>query len=77
MANLTTMRVELTSAAKTCLSEMSDQAGMTQIKMLSRMIEWFARQPESIQATVLGHFPAEIAPEIARLMLRKMSARKQ
>ena len=43
---------ELTSRAKDRLNDVSERAGMTQVAMLSRLVEWFANQPEIIHAAV-------------------------
>src|SRR3954471_23346554 len=48
------MRIELTGGAKQKLSTLSDKNGMTQVAMMSRLVEWFAGQNELIQAAVLG-----------------------
>jgi hypothetical protein len=66
------MRVELTGPAKQKLDEVTDLTGMTQIQVMSRMIEWFTGQSELIQANVLGRYPVEIQDEVARLILRRM-----
>jgi hypothetical protein len=76
MASRIIVRIELTPNAKTHLNELSDKAGMTQVAMLSRLVEWFATQADMVQAAVLGQYPAEIQAEIARLILKRMSAKK-
>lgn len=38
------VRIELTPNAKARLNECTDKAGMTQVAMLSRLVEWFANQ---------------------------------
>jgi hypothetical protein len=67
------IRIELTQAAKSNLAELSDKNGMTQVAIMSRLVTWFGEQPEVIQAAVLGHYPAEIEQDVARLVLRRMS----
>ena len=54
MARRFIIRIELTQSAKGKLNEISDHNGMTQVSVMSRMVEWFASQPEIIQAAVLG-----------------------
>jgi hypothetical protein len=49
---------------------------MTQVAMLSRLVEWFANQSDMIQAAVLGQYPLEIQSEIARLILKRMQGKK-
>lgn len=73
MAARIIVRVELTPQAKDHLNALTDKAGMTQVAMLSRLVEWFAGQPEVIQAAVLGHYPADVQADIARIILKRMA----
>ena len=57
MAARIIVRIELTPNAKSRLNELTDKAGMTQVAMLSRLVEWFANQSDMIQAAVLGQYP--------------------
>jgi hypothetical protein len=70
------VRIELTPNAKLRLNDLTDKAGMTQVAMLSRLVEWFANQSDMIQAAVLGQYPLEIQGEIARLILKRMQGKK-
>lgn len=76
MARRFIMRIELTGQAKTKLSNLSDRHGMTQVAMMSRVVEWFATQSEMIQSAVLGRFPEEIEADVARLVLKRMAEDK-
>lgn len=77
MASRIIVRIELTPNAKARLNELSDKAGMTQVSMLSRLVEWFANQSDMIQASVLGQYPKEIEPDIAKLILKRMAEKKK
>src|SRR4051812_24817143 len=70
------MRIELSGPAKNKLSALSDKHGMTQVAMMSRLVEWFANQDEMIQATTLGHFPEEIRSGVAQLILSRIASGK-
>jgi len=70
------MRIELTASAKQKLSALSDKHGMTQVAMMSRVVEWFAAQEPLIQGAVLGHYPIEIEGDVARLILKRMTGEK-
>jgi hypothetical protein len=70
------MRIELTGPAKQKLSNLSDRHGMTQVAMMSRVVEWFATQSEMIQSAVLGRFPQEIEADVAKLVLKRMAGEK-
>ncbi|MBC8106582.1 MAG: hypothetical protein H7Z14_08335 [Anaerolineae bacterium] len=65
------MRIELTGSAKEKMSELSDDLGTQQVEVMSRLVDWFTRQPDLIQAAVLGRYPAEIEAEVARLILHR------
>jgi hypothetical protein len=42
MASRIIVRIELTPSAKDALNSLTDKAGMTQVALLSRLVEWFA-----------------------------------
>lgn len=67
------IRIELTESAKTKLTQLSDHNGMTQVSIMSRLVTWFAEQPELIQAAVLGRYPKEIEQDVAKLILKRMA----
>ena len=67
------MRIELTGSAKQKLATLSDRHGMTQVAMMSRVVEWFASQNELIQSAVLGRYPGEIEGDVAKLILKRMA----
>jgi hypothetical protein len=74
MARRFIMRIELTGPAKQKLSTLSDKHGMTQVAMMSRLVEWFASQNELIQSAMIGRYPSEIEGDIAKLILKKMAS---
>jgi len=67
------LRIELTPAAKSRLNDFCDKAGMTQVATLSRVVEWFADQPDAIQRLIVGHIPKEMQQDVARLMLKNLA----
>ena len=73
-------RIQLTPDAKKRLMDVSEQLGVTQIHMTSKLMEWFASQPDTVQAAVLGLYPDVIRQDVATLILQRMadgkSARK-
>jgi len=69
------LRIELTPAAKAHLNAFCDKAGMTQVATLSRLVEWFARQPDMVQRLIVGHIPKEIQQDAARMMLKNLAGR--
>jgi len=51
------VRIELTPGARDRLNECQKKSGMTQVSMLSRVVEWFAKQPEGMRWLLLGSVP--------------------
>ena len=74
MAARIIVRIELTPKAKDRLNDMSDRSGMTQVAMLSRLVEWFANQEPVIQSAVMGHFPPAAEVDIAKLLLKRIAS---
>ncbi|HEY0009155.1 MAG TPA: hypothetical protein VGB55_10565 [Tepidisphaeraceae bacterium] len=64
-------RIQLTPEAKEQLEKISDQLGTTQLSLTSKIVEWFAHQPQSIQAVILGLYPEVIRKEVAHLLLER------
>lgn len=77
MATRYVVRLEVTKSAKERISLLSESSGMTQVALTSRLVEWFAHQPEIIQAAVLGKFPTEYQEDVAKLILKRMSGDKK
>jgi hypothetical protein len=48
------VRLQLDLEAKAKLDELCEKRGMTQIAVLSRVVKWFGKQDEVLQAKVLG-----------------------
>lgn len=69
-------RIEITPRAKEAVEVMSDLHGMTQVAMLSRIIEWVTAQPLDLQTIILKRWSEGAQPEIARLILRRLSKGK-
>jgi hypothetical protein len=69
------VRIELTPQAKERVEQLSDEPGMTQFAILSRLAAWFSKQHPTVQAVVLGQYPRELSAEIAKMLLRRSSPR--
>ena len=70
-------RIQLTLEAKKRLLDISDQLGITQIAITSRIVEWFASQPDLVQAAILGLYPETIRQDVATLILNRMAEGKE
>jgi hypothetical protein len=71
------MRIELLPEAKTNLESASDQWGMTQVATTSRIIEWFCKQNDIVQAAILGLYPEDIRAELPTMILKRMASEKK
>jgi len=45
---------------------------MTQVAVASRLIEWYSKQPYTIQALIIGNIPSAIRDEAIEIVLRKL-----
>jgi hypothetical protein len=59
------IRLQLDAAAKQTLDKLCDRRGMTQIATLSRLVVWFGKQDQVIQASILGLLSDETLGELA------------
>ncbi len=62
-------RIQLTVPAKEMLAAISDKCGITQLRLSSNIIEWFAMQPVEIQAVILEIYPESLRKEVASILL--------
>lgn len=67
------IRIELTPTSKELFSEVAERQGMTQLAVNSRVVEWFFKQPESVQQAILKHMYTVDKNAIAKLVLNKMA----
>jgi hypothetical protein len=75
MSKRNIMRVELNGPAKQNIAKIHDHHGMTQVAMMSRLVEWFSKQDLTMQSAILGRFPSELKTDIAKLLLERMAKR--
>ena len=73
MARRFVIRLELSPPAKRMLSSITERNGMTQVAVMSRLVKWFNAQPDSIQGAILGRYPKDVEPDIAKLILRRIA----
>lgn len=69
-------RIQLTNEAKKRLLEISDKLGITQIAVTSKLTEWFALQPDVVQAAILGLYPDAIKQDVAQIIIKAMASGK-
>ncbi len=74
MAKRAVIRLQLDVAAKQQLDKLCERRGMTQIAVLSRLVKWFGRQDEVVQASVLGLLSDEMLGDLAQVLLKRLAA---
>lgn len=74
MAKRAVIRLQLDIAAKQQLDKLCERRGMTQIAVLSRLVKWFGRQDEVIQASVLGLLSDEMLGDLAEILHKRLGA---
>jgi hypothetical protein len=67
------MRLEMEPESKARLDEFCHRSGMTKVAATSRLIDWFSRQPDTVQAMIQGLFPSPIEAEVATIVLKRMA----
>jgi len=70
------MRIELRSESKDRLDEFCTRTGMTKVAAVSRLIDWFCRQSDTLQAMIQGLFPQSIESQVAVMTLKAIAANK-
>src|SRR5688572_13954956 len=69
MPKVKVIKVPLTAPAKDALDKLTDEEGMTQLTVLNRLVEWFAKEDLSVQYMILGLCPPDCTAEVATLLL--------
>jgi methyl coenzyme M reductase beta subunit len=63
----------VTPRAKVEFERATARYGMTRIVAGTRMVEWFARQPDVVRAAVIGGYPKEVDAELARVIVHRLA----
>jgi predicted transcriptional regulator len=66
------MRLQLDTQAKIKLDKLCEKRGMTQIAVMTRVVNWFVNQDETIQALVLGALSEAALGPLAKMLLQKI-----
>jgi hypothetical protein len=70
------MRIEMDAGAKERLDEICAKRGMTQISLMSRVVNWFSNQDDYVQTAVLQTLSDESMADLAKLLVKKLSSGK-
>jgi len=68
------IRLQLDVNAKRQIDELTEKRGMTQIAILSRLVKWFSRQDEVVQASVLGLLSDDMLGDLTQLLHKRLTA---
>jgi hypothetical protein len=60
------IQIQVSKAARDNALELMDRIGIKQFVFASRLIEWFADQPSTVQAAILGLYRDVIDPDVTR-----------
>ena len=71
------IRLQLDLIAKKKLEALCDKRGMTQITVISRLVDWFTTQDDVVQTGVLSRLAPEALAPLARKMLEKLARGEQ
>lgn len=67
------IRLQLEGGAKKKLDDLCSKRGMTQITIMSRLVDWFNEQDELSQTAILSRLAPEALAPLARKMLEKLA----
>ena len=70
------VKVDVEVTTPVGLETIRKQRGMTKVVMLSRLVRWFARQDDEIQAEIL-RAPESPSADLAHRLLRRMASNKR
>lgn len=68
------MRIEVLPGVPKSLGDVTDRVGSTQVSVVSRLLKWFATQPDVTQATVLGLCAGDTKKELPKMIIKGMTA---
>jgi hypothetical protein len=71
--NRAIMRIQLDTSAKSELDKFCMDRGMTQIAVMSRLVDWFVQQDQVIQTAVMASLSDGAMSALARQMLKRLS----
>jgi hypothetical protein len=71
------IKVRITDAAKKIIERSSDDFGLTEIALFSRLVDWYSRQDDVVKRAVLDMLPPEYRTDIAKLVLERMASDKR
>ncbi len=71
MAKQAIIRLQLDLPAKQQLDKLCERRGMTQIAVLSRLVKWFGKQDEVVQASVLSLLSDDMLGSLSKVLIEQ------
>jgi hypothetical protein len=71
------MRIQLDTTAKDRLETICKRRGMTQIAMMTRLVNWFSAQDDYIQTAVLQSLSDASMATLAKTLLKQLSSERR
>jgi hypothetical protein len=68
------MRIEVFPGVPDALADVTDRVGSTQVSVVSRLLEWFVKQPDVTQAAILGLYQGDIQKELPKMIMEQLRA---
>ncbi len=65
--------MQMDAQSKARMDKLCEKRGMTQIAMMSRVVNWFLVQDETVQALVLGSLSEQSLGPVARTLLQRLA----
>jgi hypothetical protein len=75
MSKRVIMRIEIAPSSKEQLDQFCDGMGMTKLAAVSRLIDWFCEQEDTVQAMVQRLYPSSIEDDVAAIILERMAGK--
>ena len=68
------MRIQLDGPAKDRLETICKRRGMTQIALMSRLVNWFSLQDDFVQTAVLASLSDSSLQALAKSLMKKLAS---
>jgi hypothetical protein len=71
------MRIEVLPEAKQQLAYFCKRTGMSQVATSSRLVDWFCRLSDVIQAAILDVYPVNVRTQLPSMILKYIVEHKE
>ncbi|MBL4700833.1 MAG: hypothetical protein JKX85_06205 [Phycisphaeraceae bacterium] len=74
--NKNNISISISPEAKECLDQINTWSGMDRKLIMDRLLKWYGRVPEELQAAIMMNVPDSIRQDYVRLMLERLEAQE-